>query len=85
MERYRRIKRKKRIKKLKIFLILTLLILMIYGLNIVNKTVKKLSYLDNTNIIHYDLNSNMLDFLGETYIIDFKMLKILKNFLKRPE
>ncbi len=35
---------------------------MIYGLNIVNKTVKKLSYLDNTNIIHYDLNSNMLDF-----------------------
>ena len=83
MERYRRIKRKKN-KEIKDFLILTLLILMIYGLNIVNKTVKKLSYLDNTNIIHYDLNSNMLDFLGETYIIDFKMLKILKNF-KRPE
>ena len=79
MERYRREKRHRRLRKLKFIVVLFLFILMGYGLNIVNSTMNDLDILENTEIIHFDYENNLLDFLGKTYIIDFKILKsILK-------
>lgn len=75
IEKYKRIRKEKRIRRFKSVTILFLIGMLFWGINIVNQTARQLNYLDNANIFNYDFKNHILELLGETYFIDFKILK----------
>lgn len=50
-------------------------ILVAFGIFRVNQIIKELNYLENTTLLNYDYKNNTLVFFGETYYIDFRILK----------
>lgn len=75
MEKNKRLAREKRKRKFKVFLILLMTILVAFGIFRVNQIIKELNYLENTTLLNYDYKNNTLVFFGETYYIDFRILK----------
>lgn len=75
MEKNKRLAREKRKRKFKAFLILLMTILVAFGIFRVNQIIKELNYLENTTLLNYDYKNNTLVFFGETYYIDFRILK----------
>ena len=75
LERSKKEKKRKRIRKFKIVIVLIFFIFMVFGLTIVNEYIVELGYLNNSNMIGFDLRTKKLNLLGKTYKIDLKILK----------
>lgn len=71
--------KRRKIQKIKSFfkygLFMILLILVFIGVNMVNLTIEELNCIDNTNLFDLDFRQSKLDFLGQSYLIDLKVLK----------
>jgi len=70
----RRVK-ENRIKKLKILIVLLFTVLLMLGMIRVNNTIKEFGYLENSELISYDSQNNIFNFLGQSYYLDLEILK----------
>lgn len=73
----RKNKRKKSIKKLFIVILLSILIL---GLKVVNESIVKIT-LEDSHLLYYERDTNTLDILGKSFILDFSFIKKLEQKL----
>ena len=71
--------KKKKLSKFKLLLktiiVLALVFSLFVGINLVNDTIKALNCMKNTRLFSFDLENYNLEFLGQKYFIDLKVLK----------
>lgn len=75
MEKNRRIARQRRIRNFKFFILILVLFGLIYGLILVNQTVKAYNFFDDAILFSLDLKENEIIILGKKYYLDLKVLK----------
>ena len=74
-EKRKRQKKEKRIQDLKIMIIFFAVLILYLGINVVNKNIIHLGYLDNPIIFNVDIRQKQLELFGKSYIIDLKIFK----------
>ncbi|NMB07600.1 MAG: hypothetical protein GX981_04365 [Tissierellia bacterium] len=75
VEKRKRERRENRIKFYKLIILLSTLLVLYIGLKVVNANIIYLDYLKNPKIFNLNIRESKIDLFGETYFIDFKILK----------
>lgn len=77
VEKRKKRRKEKCIKILKLLVIFFVLLLFLQAVKIVNNNIVYLDYFENPKIFSLNFKESTLDLFGETYILDFKILKKL--------
>lgn len=74
-ERYKRIRKEKFLRRFKFITIMIIICSCVYGLYLVNDTIKEFDLIDNDSLIELDINNSRVNLLGKSYYIDFQVIK----------
>lgn len=74
MERSKKLKKFKRKKKFEFIVIILMMVFTIVGLNVVNAEIKETEFLENSNLIKFNFQDGIIDFLGGKYYMNFVFL-----------
>lgn len=77
MEKRKKRRREGRLRFYKLLILCFSLVLLLMGIRIVNKNIIQLGYLKNPKIFNLDLRRSKLDLFGDTYLLDFRVIKKL--------
>lgn len=78
-ERYKRIRKEKFMRRFKFMVIVIIGCSFVYGLYVVNGTVKEFDIIHNDSLIEFDIANSRVNLLGKSYYIDFQFIKKVFN------